>query len=114
MADTRFRIWDRTPIECGMAGEVVDISYGDAKTGMTRRIIAVEEIYEAAGTIMIDAFCGLRWDSRTFALDKVHMVSELPGGYYFSMVDWLASYGVPIDLQRRGGGYGYRVLWDLI
>lgn len=97
-------------IFCGIEGEVVDIRYGDAEIGITDRIVTIECLYQFAGEIYFDGFCHLRADTRTFRLDRLHKISELPNGaYYFSAREWLESYGLKVEMFERGGRWRYRL-----
>lgn len=88
---------------------MVDIKYGGPENGIRSRVVTITDLFAAGGHLFIDGFCHLRGEDRTFRLDRIHWISELPnGGYYDSCVAWLASYGVAIEVYEFAGGYSYR------
>lgn len=102
---------DREEILCGVAGEIIEIDYGDAQTGRSTRIITIGSLYQLRRLLLVDAFCHLRADDRTFRLDKIHFIRELSqSGAYSSVIDWLASYGVRVVVVARNGTPTYLYL----
>jgi predicted DNA-binding transcriptional regulator YafY len=100
---------DRNEILCGIEGEIVEIEYGDAKTGITKRVVTIASIYELRRWLFMDGFCHLRLDDRTFRLDRIHFIRELTqSGAYSSVIDWLASYGVEVYVGTLSGRPTYR------
>jgi DNA polymerase III epsilon subunit family exonuclease len=57
--------------EALMQGSPVEIVYRDIKGASTTRLITPFMVEMTQGTIMIDAFCHLRREKRTFRLDRI-------------------------------------------
>lgn len=109
--DRGFRIKERESIICGIADQMVSIVYGDSETPTSDRVVTISDLFAALDNIFIDGFCHTRGEDRTFRLDRIHSVSELPSGsYYFSCVEWLASYGVGVEPYVDGPRTGYRYI----
>lgn len=101
---------DRRVIECGAQAEMIVIHYGDSTIGSSDRVVTVESIFDAHGNLFMEGFCHTKGETRTFRFDRIHTVSELPqGGYYTSVSDWMRSFGVEIEIYQRGRTYRYRL-----
>lgn len=105
-----FEIADRRIIECGVANEMVLLEYGDAKVGLTTRVVTADAIFDAVGNLFLQGFCHTKGETRTFRFDRIHTINELPqGGFYTSVTEWMRSYGVEIQIYMRGRAYRYRL-----
>lgn len=105
-----FDIENRRSILCGVADEMIVIKYGDATVGMSERVVTVEDVYVAVGSIFLEGFCHTRGETRTFRFDRIHSINELPlGGYFTSVTEWMRSYGVEIAIYKSGRSFKYRL-----
>lgn len=102
-----------TAILCGLSGEVLAIHYGDAAVGMSEMIVYVVDLIDFNGPIIIKA-TDMSGNELELKPELIHRIDELPGNTYFSVIEWLASYGLPIKLRRRGNTWKYQIDWDLI